>query len=42
VTTSDTVEKGAIITAEGILYKNKDFGAGYRYEAIVEEATIIK
>jgi hypothetical protein len=41
VTTSDTTEKDAVVTVEGILHKEKDFGAGYRYDAIVEDAKII-
>ncbi|OQX15331.1 MAG: DNA-binding protein [Desulfobulbaceae bacterium A2] len=32
----------AIVTIEGIVRANKDFGAGYRYAAIVEEAKIIE
>jgi len=26
--------------AKGTLYKDKDFGAGYKYKVIVEEATV--
>jgi hypothetical protein len=42
VTTSGKAEKGAVITVEGILHKDKNFGAGYRYAAIIEEAKILK
>jgi len=42
ITTNDTVELNSIITLEGILSANKDFGAGYKYEAIVEKASILK
>lgn len=42
VTTSGKAEKGTVITIEGILHKDKDFGAGYRYAAIVEEARVVK
>lgn len=42
VTTGETVEINAIITIEGILTAEKDFGAGYKYAAIVEDATINK
>lgn len=42
VTTNDTVEVNAIVTLEGILSANKDFGAGYKYAAIVEEAVLVK
>ncbi|XOF34957.1 MAG: DNA-binding protein [Candidatus Electrothrix sp. YB6] len=41
VTTSETTEKGAVVTIEGTLHKEKDFGAGYRYDAIVEDAKIV-
>ncbi len=40
VTTQDLPSVGDVITVEGTLYKDKDFGAGYRYDAIIEEATI--
>ncbi|NOR24381.1 MAG: DNA-binding protein [Desulforhopalus sp.] len=42
VTTNETVEVNSIITIEGILAAEKDFGAGYKYAAIVEDASIIK
>ncbi len=42
VTSSETVEVGSIITIEGVLAADKDFGAGYKYAAIVEDATIVK
>jgi len=31
---------GDTVTVKGTIYKDKDFGAGYRYDAIMEEATI--
>lgn len=41
VVTSTTVpDEGQVITARGILHANKDFGAGYRYDVIIEEAQI--
>jgi len=42
VTTGATVKEGDIITMEGVLTANKDFGAGYKYDAIVEEAKIVE
>ncbi len=42
VTTAETVKIGSIITVEGILAAEKDFGAGYKYAAIVEKGTILK
>ena len=40
VTTQEVPEVGDVVTAKGILYKDKDFGAGYLYKVIVEEATL--
>ena len=42
VTTSGKAKKGTVVTIEGTLHKDKDFGAGYRYAAIVEEAKVIE
>jgi len=42
VTTNEIVEVNSIITIEGILAAEKDFGAGYKYAAIIEDASIIK
>ncbi len=42
VTTDETVDVGAVITVQGVLAIDKDFGAGYRYEVIVEGATLVK
>ena len=40
VTTQDVPKVGDVVTAKGTLHKDKDFGAGYKYQAIVEEATV--
>ncbi|MBL7779641.1 MAG: SH3-like domain-containing protein [Saprospiraceae bacterium] len=40
VTTTDMVQLGDIVTLQGTLALNKDFGAGYRYEYIVEGAVL--
>ncbi len=40
VTTQDNVPTGATVVFEGKIYINKDFGAGYRYDIIMEEATM--
>ena len=42
VTTDETVELNSIVTLEGPLAKDKDFGAGYKYAAIVEQADLIR
>ena len=40
VTTDESVELGTIVTMEGTIALNKDFGAGYRYDVIMEGATV--
>lgn len=42
VTSSDVVSVGDIVVAEGSLTLNKDFGAGYKYAAIIESAKLTK
>ena len=42
VTSSDIAEKGAIISLEGVLAADKDFGFGYRYDVLVEDAVVVK
>jgi hypothetical protein len=42
VTSQDLPESGEVVTASGILAKDKDFGGGYRYAVIVEEAKVKK
>jgi hypothetical protein len=41
-TTGETVELNSVVTLEGTLAADKDFGAGYKYAAIVEQAILIK
>ena len=40
VTTMAVPEKDSVVVIEGTLHANKDFGAGYKYEVIVEDAEI--
>ncbi|MFK7937442.1 MAG: hypothetical protein AB8G22_28260 [Saprospiraceae bacterium] len=40
VTTSEKVALGAVVTVEGTIALDKDFGAGYRYDIIMEEAVL--
>lgn len=42
VTSKDLAAAGDIVTVVGVLYKDKDFGSGYKYNVIVEEASIKK
>jgi hypothetical protein len=39
-TATDAVAVGDMVTVKGTVYKDKDFGAGYKYDVIMEEATI--
>lgn len=40
VTTAEQIPLGAVVTLEGTIALNKDFGAGYRYDIIMEEAVL--
>jgi len=42
VTTQEVIPMGAIVGFEGRIAINKDFGAGYRYEIILEEAQLLQ
>ncbi|MDL1958090.1 MAG: DNA-binding protein [Deltaproteobacteria bacterium] len=42
VTSQDLPSVGDVITVSGTLHTDKDFGAGYKYNVIVEEASITK
>ncbi len=39
-TSQDNPAVGDVITVKGTVYKDKDFGAGYRYRVIMEQASI--
>jgi len=40
VTTDEKVSVGDVVTVKGTLAADKDFGAGYRYEVIIENAKV--
>ena len=40
VTTNQTAQVGKIVLINGTLTTNKDFGFGYKYDVIIEEASI--
>ena len=42
ITTRSEVQINDIVTLEGKVTLNKDFGAGYIYDVIIENATLIK
>ena len=41
ITTMDTVLVGAVVVFNGIISVNKDFGAGYVYDVIMEDAKVV-
>jgi hypothetical protein len=40
ITSNDLSAVGDIVTASGTLHNNKDFGSGYKYSIIIEDASI--
>ena len=42
ITTQELAEVGDEVTFKGKLTLNKDFGAGYSYEVIMEDASLVK
>jgi len=42
VTTGDSAAAGDVVTVSGTLSKDKDFGAGYKYSVIIENAAVTK
>ncbi len=40
VTSNDLPAVGDVVTVNGTLYNNKDFGGGYKYSVIIENASI--
>ncbi len=42
VTSQDVLSVGDVVTLKGTLYKDKDFGNGYKYAVIIEEASVKK
>ena len=42
VTSQDTVAKGDVVTAKGVVRVDRDFGSGYTYGMLVEDAKVVK
>jgi hypothetical protein len=42
VTSNDEPQVGAVVTVSGTLTKDKDFGSGYKYNAIIEKGSVKK
>ncbi|OGR07282.1 MAG: hypothetical protein A2511_08720 [Deltaproteobacteria bacterium RIFOXYD12_FULL_50_9] len=42
ITSSEIPDKGEVVTVKGVLTANKDFGSGYKYAALVEDANFTR
>lgn len=40
ITTKDQAQVGSVVTVKGIVHTDKDFGHGYAYEVIMEDASV--
>jgi hypothetical protein len=40
VTTQAQAKVGDVVTVSGVVRTNKDFGAGYTYKVLIEDATL--
>ncbi len=41
ITTKEVVKTGDVVTFEGKIFLNKDFGYGYKYDVLMEDAKVI-
>ena len=41
-TSQDSPEVGEVVTVKGTVYKDKDFGSGYKFSVIMEQASVQK
>lgn len=41
LTSGEMPEKDTVVTMEGVLHANRDFGYGYHYDVIIEEAKVL-
>ncbi len=42
VTTTDTAAVGDVVTVKGVVHTNRDFGSGYSYPVMIEDAKVTK
>lgn len=42
ITTLEKVEVGSLVTFEGVVTTKKDFGAGYFYDILLENASLVR
>ena len=40
VTTTQPTKLGDVVTVKGVVHTDKDFGSGYAYKVLIEEATL--
>ena len=40
VTSMEKAQLGEVVTVKGVVHTNKDFGAGYSYKVVIEEASL--
>lgn len=40
VTSANQTKVGDVITVKGVVHTDKDFGAGYAYKVLIEDATV--
>jgi len=42
ITSSDAFEVGQVVSIQGVVALNRDFGSGYSYEVLLENATAVR
>jgi hypothetical protein len=42
ITTNSFIPEGSVVTLQGVVALNLDFGAGYKYDLLVENASLVK
>ena len=42
ITSMETVTVGSVVTFEGVIAVDKDFGYGYKYDVLLEESKVVK
>jgi hypothetical protein len=42
VTSDQAIPEGHVVTLKGTVARNRDFGSGYRYELLIENASVVR
>lgn len=42
ITSSETVKVDDVVSVQGTVMLNKDFGSGYKYDVLIENAVLVK